>query len=74
MAAAGGSAVNWHGLVSKVVLPAALSPIIAGLVAATRDLAAVPDHPEPDRRDAQARLPGRADRLGVHGVARARHQ
>jgi inorganic phosphate transporter, PiT family len=35
MAAAGGSAVNWHGLVSKVVLPAALSPIIAGLVAAT---------------------------------------
>ena len=35
MAAAGGSAVLWHGLVSKVVLPAVLSPIIAGLVAAT---------------------------------------
>ena len=35
LAAAGGSAVLWHGLVSKVVLPAALSPIIAGLVAAT---------------------------------------
>ena len=34
MAAAGGSAVLWHGLVSKVVLPAVLSPIIAGLVAA----------------------------------------
>jgi inorganic phosphate transporter, PiT family len=35
IAAAGGSAVLWHGLVSKVVLPAVLSPIIAGLVAAT---------------------------------------
>jgi inorganic phosphate transporter, PiT family len=34
IAAAGGSAVLWHGLVSKVVLPAVLSPIIAGLVAA----------------------------------------
>src|SRR6201996_5584450 len=34
MAAAGGSAVLWHGLVSKVVLPAVLSPIIACLVAA----------------------------------------
>jgi inorganic phosphate transporter, PiT family len=35
MAAAGGSAVLWHGLVSKVVLPAVLSPIIAALVAAS---------------------------------------
>jgi PiT family inorganic phosphate transporter len=34
MAASGGSAVLWHGLVSKVVLPAVLSPIIAALVAA----------------------------------------
>jgi PiT family inorganic phosphate transporter len=34
IAAAGGSAVLWHGLVSKVVLPALLSPIIAALVAA----------------------------------------
>ena len=34
MAAAGGSAVLWHGLVSKVVLPAVLSPIIAAFVAA----------------------------------------
>jgi PiT family inorganic phosphate transporter len=33
MAAAGGSAVLWHGLVSKVVLPAILSPIIAAGVA-----------------------------------------
>jgi inorganic phosphate transporter, PiT family len=35
IAAAGGHAVLWHGLVSKVVLPAVLSPVIAALVAAT---------------------------------------
>jgi inorganic phosphate transporter, PiT family len=34
IAAAGGSAVQWHGLVSKVVLPAVLSPPIAALIAA----------------------------------------
>jgi inorganic phosphate transporter, PiT family len=34
MAAAGGSAVLWKGLVSKVIIPAALSPFIAALVAA----------------------------------------
>src|SRR6516164_4813085 len=30
IAAAGGSAVLWHGLTSKVIIPAALSPVIAG--------------------------------------------
>ena len=35
LAAAGGSAVQWKGLVSKVIIPAALSPVIAVLVAAT---------------------------------------
>jgi PiT family inorganic phosphate transporter len=34
MAAAGGHAVQWHGVVSKVILPAVLSPVIAGVVAA----------------------------------------
>ena len=34
LAAAGGHAVLWHGLVSKVVAPAVLSPVIAALVAA----------------------------------------
>ena len=34
MAAAGGSAIKWHGLTSKVILPAVLSPVIAALVAA----------------------------------------
>ncbi|SOD72195.1 PiT family inorganic phosphate transporter [Jatrophihabitans sp. GAS493] len=35
IAAAGGSAVKWQGLVSKVIIPAGLSPIIAGLIATT---------------------------------------
>ena len=35
IAAAGGHAIKWHGLVSKVIIPAGLSPIIAALVAAT---------------------------------------
>ncbi|HEY0935116.1 MAG TPA: anion permease [Trebonia sp.] len=34
IAASGGSAVLWKGLVSKVILPAVFSPIIAALVAA----------------------------------------
>jgi PiT family inorganic phosphate transporter len=34
MAASGGSAVLWHGLVSKVIIPAVMSPVIASLVAA----------------------------------------
>ncbi len=33
IAAAGGDAVKWHGVVSKVIIPAGLSPIIAGLIA-----------------------------------------
>ena len=33
LAAAGSHAVKWHGLFSKVIIPAGLSPIIAGLVA-----------------------------------------
>jgi PiT family inorganic phosphate transporter len=35
IAAAGGSAVQWHDLVAKVIIPAGLSPIIAALVAAS---------------------------------------
>jgi inorganic phosphate transporter, PiT family len=35
IAAAGGSAVKWQGLISKVIIPAALSPLIAGVVALT---------------------------------------
>jgi inorganic phosphate transporter, PiT family len=35
LAAAGGHAVKWHGLFQKVIIPAGLSPVIAGLVATT---------------------------------------
>jgi inorganic phosphate transporter, PiT family len=35
LAAAGSHAVKWQSLATKVVIPAALSPLIAGLVAAT---------------------------------------
>ncbi|QMU72467.1 inorganic phosphate transporter [Streptacidiphilus sp. P02-A3a] len=35
MAAAGGHAVKWHGLFQKVIIPAGLSPVIAGLIATT---------------------------------------
>jgi PiT family inorganic phosphate transporter len=35
IAAAGGHAVQWHNLVAKVVIPAGLSPVIAGGIAAT---------------------------------------
>ena len=35
IAAAGGSAIQWKGLISKVIIPAGLSPIIAALIAAT---------------------------------------
>lgn len=35
LAAAGASAVKWQGLAAKVIIPAALSPVIAALVAAT---------------------------------------
>ncbi len=33
IAAAGGHAVKWHGLFQKVIIPAGLSPLIAGLIA-----------------------------------------
>jgi PiT family inorganic phosphate transporter len=33
LAASGSHAVKWHGLVEKVIIPAVLSPVIAGLIA-----------------------------------------
>ena len=60
--------------VSKVVLP---GRALAGHRRArrrVRHLAAVPDHPVADRGGAQARLQDRADRVGLRGLARARHQ
>ena len=42
IAAAGGSSIKWHGLTRKVIMPAILSPVIAGVVAAVGHLAALP--------------------------------
>ncbi|MEY9886572.1 PiT family inorganic phosphate transporter [Catenulispora sp. MAP5-51] len=64
LAAAGGHAVQWHGITSKVILPAVLSPVIAGMVAAVgtflvyRITRKVPDG-----------LRGRGFRLGQIGSA-----
>ncbi|MER8099183.1 inorganic phosphate transporter [Kitasatospora sp. NPDC094016] len=64
VAAAGASAVKWQGLVSKVVVPAALSPFIAGGVAAVGTLLVyrlTRDVPEGPR--------GRGFRIGQIGSA-----
>ncbi|MEV7356407.1 inorganic phosphate transporter [Kitasatospora sp. NPDC091276] len=64
VAAAGASAVKWQGLVSKVIVPAALSPFIAGGVAAVGTLLVyrlTRDVPEGPR--------GRGFRLGQIGSA-----
>ncbi|MFD4397749.1 anion permease [Kitasatospora sp. NPDC058478] len=64
VAAAGASAVKWQGLVSKVIVPAALSPFIAGGVAVVGTLLVyrlTRDVPEGPR--------GRGFRLGQIGSA-----
>ncbi|MFE7590980.1 anion permease [Kitasatospora sp. NPDC057512] len=64
VAAAGASAVRWQGLVSKVIVPAALSPFIAGGVAVVGTLLVyrlTRDVPEGPR--------GRGFRLGQIGSA-----
>ncbi|GAA1394684.1 inorganic phosphate transporter [Kitasatospora putterlickiae] len=64
MAAAGSSAVKWQGLVSKVIVPAALSPFIAGLVAVVGTLLVARI-----TRDVPARPRERGFRLGQIGSA-----
>ena len=74
LAAVGGHGVIWTGLVSKVLIPAVMAPFVAGLVAAVgtwlvyRFVRGVPE----ERTD--TRLPLRPDRLGIAGLAGARHQ
>ncbi|GAA2030581.1 inorganic phosphate transporter [Catenulispora yoronensis] len=64
LAAAGGHAVQWHGLTSKVVLPALLSPVIAGLVAVVGTFFVYRI-----TRGVSADLRGRGFRLGQIGSA-----
>ena len=65
IAAAGGHAVKWHGLVSKVIIPAVLSPIIAALVAAIGTWLLYRISRSMTRRAPRSRLPDRPDRVGV---------
>ena len=44
LAAIGTRGVNWSGITQKVLIPAVAAPVIAGIVAAVRHLAGVPDH------------------------------
>ena len=50
LAAAGGQAVEWHSLFSKVIIPAGLSPVIAAGVAASAPTCSTGDKQEPDGR------------------------
>ncbi|MFI2612651.1 anion permease [Kitasatospora sp. NPDC018619] len=64
MAAVGSSAVKWQGLVSKVIVPAALSPLIAGAVAAVGTVLVYRL-----TRDVPERTRGHGFRLGQIGSA-----
>jgi inorganic phosphate transporter, PiT family len=64
LAAAGSHAVKWQGLVSKVVIPAVLSPFIAALVAVTGTYLVYRI-----ARDMRARARGDAFRIGQVGSA-----
>ena len=54
LVAAGGSAIDVEGILSKVLVPAVLSPLLAGLVAARRRVPRLPDHPARRRRAGRA--------------------
>jgi inorganic phosphate transporter, PiT family len=64
LAAAGSHAVKWQGLVSKVIIPAVLSPFIAALVAATGTYLVYRI-----AREMRARARGDAFRIGQVGSA-----
>ena len=72
--AAGADAVNFAGVIGKVLLPAVLSPIIAGIIALIATYLAYRITARGRGRHGQAGLQARPDRVGVDGRARARHQ
>ncbi len=73
IAAAGFHAIKWHGIVSKVILPAVLSPVIAIFIAAV-GTASLFRLSRGFAEGARPRLPDRPDRLRVDGLAGSRHQ
>jgi PiT family inorganic phosphate transporter len=72
--AAGADAVKFAGLVGKVLLPAVLAPIIAGMIALDRDLPRLPDHRARGAAHGHQGFQARPDCLRVDGRARPRHQ
>ena len=71
---AGSGAINFSTVVGKVLVPLALSPIVAGLVALTATYLAYRITARGDRRTRQPGLPGGAGGVGLDGRAGARHQ
>ena len=71
---AGSSAINLSTVVGKVLVPLALSPIVAGVVALTATPVAYRLAARGDRRTAHPGLPGGAGRVGLDGRPGARHQ
>ena len=57
IAAAGSSAVKFDGLISKVLVPAVASPVVAGLAGRDRRLPRLPDDPPLLARPVRARVP-----------------
>ena len=58
----------------KVIVPAVLAPVIAGAGRRCSAPGCLPDQPQADGRRPQPTVPDRPDRLGLDGVAGARHQ
>ena len=74
VAAVGTGGVEWSGILESVLIPGVFAVLIAGSVAVIGTKVAYL-LPAPDRRrHGHARLPAGADRLGVAGLARARHE
>ena len=74
IASLGMSGVAWSGVLSKVVIPAVLAPVVAGLVARGRHLAHLPHHLQRRRGNQGQRFPTRPDRFGFTRFPRPRHQ
>ena len=71
---AGTGAINFATVVGKVLVPLALSPIVAGRGGPGRHLDRLPHRRARRPAHGHPRLPGGAGRLGLDGRAGARHQ
>ena len=74
LVAAGSSAIDGEGILSKVIVPAILSPLLAGLIAAVGVFLVYRIIRRFVERAGRAPVPLGAGRLVVDGRARARHE